>query len=168
MRNSHENKHKPYLHLGPPILKPKFDLPGSQSQLSAQLQPLLLIWVRTLLEHPSLPILYFKLFAKPTNKQIRNFNSHQSYPSSLWIWWAVWRWYRFFLLESEPSGSPPEPPEPPPPPPEPYSISGQASEKKKKSPQQGETAITLVQYKNKKKADSDSDSERGFARILGA
>lgn len=73
MRNSHENKHKPYLHLGPPILKPKFDLPGSQSQLSAQLQPLLLIWVRTLLEHPSLPILYFKLFAKPTNKQIKKF-----------------------------------------------------------------------------------------------
>ena len=51
-----------YLDLGSLVLEPELDLQGIQSELSAQLSPLFVVWVRTLLKETD----------KTTVKNIRN------------------------------------------------------------------------------------------------
>lgn len=46
-----QGKKKEDLHLSPSVLEPKFDLSGVQIQLSAQMIPCLLIWMRALLKN---------------------------------------------------------------------------------------------------------------------
>jgi hypothetical protein len=54
------------LHLRAPVLEPELDLPGLEPQLLAQLQPLLVVRVRALLEQPA-----GMAFVRPRNAWVR-------------------------------------------------------------------------------------------------